>query len=302
MDLRRVDLNLLKIFESIYRLRTLSQVADEVALTQPAISHALARLRTTVGDRLFVRTASGLDPTPRADELIGPVKAALALIEESLSSSPVFNPVDCTREFRLLLSDLGELIYVPKLLRYLRREAPNVRISVRQVSRMNFEAMLRDRDADLAVGNLSMVGDALKYRHLFSDRWVALRARSHAGKRPLTVREFERCPHVLVEPPGVVTIHHALTDALQRKEISRNVVLTIPHFLALPSVIMSSDLLAVVPNSVAISLPSARELCVQELPFAVPPLQVRMYWHPRREGDQAHAWLRSVFETLFALE
>jgi len=302
MDLRRVDLNLLKIFESIYRLRSLSQVAEEVSLTQPAISHALARLRNTVGDRLFARTAAGLEPTPRAEELIGPIKAALIMIEESLSTSPEFDPRSCTREFRLLLSDLGELIFVPKLLHYLRHEAPGVKIAVQQVSFSQYEVMLRERDADLALGNLRTIGKALGRGHLFTDRWVVLRAKGSASKRKLTVKEFERCPHVLVEPPGVITIHHALTEVLQKKSISRNVVLKVQHFFALPSVIMSSDLLAVVPNSVVASLPGAQAMCVQELPFTMPALEVGMCWHPRRDTDPAHMWMRAVFKKLFAVE
>ena len=298
MDLRRVDLNLLKIFESIYRLRNLSQVAEEVVLTQPAISHALARLRGTVGDRLFVRTGAGLDPTPRADELIGPIKAALAMIEESLNASSEFDPGTCQREFQLLLSDVGELIFLPRLLQYLRKEAPGVKISVRQAPRTRYEAMLRDKEADLAVGNLPMIGKGLSRGHLFMDRWVVLRAAGAASKPRLTVREFERCPHVLVEPPG--TVDHPLTELLKHKGISRNVVLTIPHFFALPSVILSSDLLSIIPYSTFANLRGAKEMRIQELPFATPALNVCMYWHARRDTDLAHAWFRGVFARLFS--
>ncbi|HEY0294431.1 MAG TPA: LysR family transcriptional regulator [Bordetella sp.] len=298
MDLRRVDLNLLKIFESIYRLHNLSQVAEEVALTQPAISHALARLRDTVGDRLFVRTAAGLEPTSRADELIGPIKAALAMIEESLNASSEFDPRTCRREFQLLLSDVGELIFLPRLLQYLRKEAPGVKVSVRQASRTRYEAMLRDKDADLAVGNLPMMGKGLSRSHLFMDKWVVLRAKDAAHKPRLTVREFERCAHVLVDPPG--TVDHPLTELLKQKNIARNVILTIPHFFALPSVILSSDLLSIVPYSVVVNLRSAAGMQVQALPFKAPALDICMYWHARRDADLAHAWFRGVFARLFS--
>jgi DNA-binding transcriptional LysR family regulator len=298
MDLRRVDLNLLKVFESVYRLRNLSQVAAEMALTQPAISHALSRLRNTLNDKLFIRTGNGLEPTPRSDELAGPIKSALAMIEDSLGSTLEFEPRDCRREFQLLLSDVGELIFVPRLLRTLRLEAPGVRLSVLQAPRTRYEAMLRDREADLAVGSLPMIGKGLADRRLFKDRWVVLRAAGHAHKRKLTIKEFERCAHVLVEPPG--TLEHPLTHVLRQKGITRNVTLKIPHFFALPSVILSSDLLATVPYSVATNLRSADGIDIQELPFAAPTLDVRMYWHARRDSDPAHAWLRGVFETLFS--
>lgn len=301
MDLRRVDLNLLKLFESIYRLGNLSLTAEEIALTQPAVSHALSRLRNTVGDRLFIRTGSGLEPTPRADELIGPIKAALGMIEETLSTSAEFDPRACTREFRLLLSDLGELIFLPKLLQYLRQEAPGVKISVLQAPRPRYGEMLRDREADLAVGNLFMMVDTGLHRsRLFVDQWVALRAAGSTTQPKLTLREFERCAHILVEPPGVITVHHVLTEALRKKNISRNVVLKIPHFFALPSVIGSSDLLAVVPRSVATNVSDAKAMYVQELPFALPPLEVCIFWHARRDADLAHVWFRGVFERLFS--
>jgi DNA-binding transcriptional LysR family regulator len=298
MDLRRVDLNLLKMFDSIYRLRNLSKVADEMSLTQPAISHALARLRETLDDKLFVRTAAGLNPTARSDELAGPIKAALAIIEDSLSFRSDFIPASCRREFRLLLSDVGELIFLPTLLRFLRQEAPGVKVSVLQAPRTRYEAMLEDRDADLAVGSLPMIGKQLSHRRLFLDRWVVLRAAAANRRATLTLAEFERCGHVLVDPPG--TVDHPLTALLERKKINRNVILRIPHFFALPSVILASDLLCTVPFSVAANLRSAERLEVKEFPIDAPGLDVGMYWHAGRDSDLAHVWFRESFERLFA--
>ncbi|WP_161564030.1 LysR family transcriptional regulator [Cupriavidus lacunae] len=299
MDLRKVDLNLLGVFECIYRVRNLTQVAHEISLTQPAVSHALGRLRATMNDPLFIRTASGLEPTLRSDELIGPIRAALGIIEECLASSSTFDPLKTRREFRLLLSDVGELIFIPKLLQFFREHAPNATITALQASRTNYEAMLRAREADITVGHLPMLEKLLRNARLFEDRWVVLRgARFYPGNPPLTADDFERFPHVVVNPPGSGA-EKVLQAEVTRRSVAPSVVLTLPHFFALPNVILNSDLIATVPSSVASSIHSAEDIQVHELPFPSPKLDVRIFWHSRQDGDAGHQWLRDVFGKLF---
>jgi DNA-binding transcriptional LysR family regulator len=299
MDLSRVDLNLLKIFDSVYRLRNLTEVAREVNLTQPAISHALKRLRETLNDRLFIRTATGLEPTTRSDELSGPVKTALAIIEDCLSDAAGFQPELCDREFRLLLSDVGEMIFVARMMRRLREHAPLARVTVLQASRTHYHAMLRDREADIAVGHLPKLNGSLKQRALFNDRWVVLRART--PDRPpaaLTLDDYKSARHVVVDPPG--TLEDPIENTCAAESISRAIALRLPHFFPLPSVILSSDLLATVPNSVAVNLRGADSFEVHELPFRASDLNVNMYWHLRQDTDPAHKWFRHMFVDLFA--
>lgn len=299
MDLRRLDLNLLKIFESVYRVRNLTEVAREVSLTQPAISHALKRLRETFNDPLFIRTSSGLEPTTRSDELAGPVKTALRIIEDCLYSAGAFNLEQCDREFRLLLSDVGELIFVARMIGYLREHAPLMRVTVLQAPRTQYYAMLRDRDADIAVGHLPKLNGSLKQRVLFKDRLVVLRARTVAGPCAALGRtEFNNASHVVVDPPG--TMLDPLESTFTTENISRKIALRLPHYFALPSVILTSDLLATVPNSVILNLRSAENFEVHELPFESPILNVTMYWHLRQDTDPAHKWFRQMFFDLFS--
>ena len=297
-EIARFDLNLLKLFESIYRLRNLTKVADEIHLTQPAVSHALGRLRVALEDPLFVRTGAGLASTARSDSLIESVRAALAIIEEGLSNASQFQPETCRREFRLLLSDVGELIFLPQLLAYFRKWAPYASIAALQASRRAYGEMLRSRDADVAIGHLPSLAKALKRKRLFRDQWVVLSSASanHAGV--LTLQAFESAQHLVVEPPG--QSHHAMEDALTRHHIHRNVVLRVPHFFSVPNAIATSDLLVTVPRSVAATLVSANTIRQHELPFPGPVLDVAMYWHERQDNDPALEWLRRTLVKLFA--
>lgn len=299
MDLAHFDLNLLKLFESIYRLRSLTKVADEVHLTQPAVSHALGRLRTVLDDPLFVRTGTGLAPTARSDALIESVRSVLAILQDSLSDGGRFQPQSCRRDFKLLLSDVGELIFLPRLLAYFRQSAPHATITALQASRRVYADMLRSREVDVAIGHLPILPKTLKRKRLFLDRWVVLSGGQWAGTGTLTLREFEQAQHLVVEPPG--QSHRAIEDALARHHIHRNIVLRAPHFFSVPSVIATSDLLVTLPHSVASSLASLNTVRQHELPFPGPQLDVAMYWHERQQKDPAHEWLRHSLTALFAV-
>lgn len=303
MNLHRIDLNLLKVFECVYRLRSLTEAAREINLTQPAISHALNRLRDTLGDKLFVRTSAGLEPTIRADELAGPVRAALQMLEDTLLSASGFDPLVCTRTFKLLLSDVGELNFVPKLLRYLQQNAPQASVDVLEASRTRYTTMLSEREADFAVGHLPKLGESLKQRKLFDDRWVAMRRSSldhDPIARPLTFDAYVNARHVVTDPPG--TLQHPVDVALNKLRARRNVALRMPHFFALPSVIRETDLLATVPRSMALCLRQSERFDIVELPFDVSLLDVRIYWHARQDDDPAMRWFKDVFVSMFALD
>ena len=305
MDLHRIDLNLLKVFECIYRLRSLTETAREISLTQPAVSHALNRLRETLGDRLFIRTSTGLEPTSRADELSGPIKAALHMLDDALMANGGFEPLECKREFKLLLSDVGELIFVPRLSRHLQQHAPQARIEVIQASRMRYASMLRDREADFAVGSLPKLGESLKQRRLFEDRWVAMRRNASVSgvqtdKPELTLQAYASALHVVTDPPG--TMAHPVDAALDKLQLARTVAVRMPHFFALPSVIRETDLLATVPRSMALSLRQSEVFDIVDVPFDVPLLDVRMYWRSRQDSDPAMRWFRDVFVSLFSAD
>ncbi|MBV8156156.1 MAG: LysR family transcriptional regulator [Dyella sp.] len=302
MELQRVDLNLLKIFECVYRHRSLTETAHEINLSQPAVSHALSRLRNTLGDKLFVKTSTGLEPTSRSDELAGPIKAALLMLEEALLSGSEFHPLMCKRTFRLILSDVGELIFVPRLLRHMQLHAPLSTVDVIPASRTESASMLREREADFAIGPQPKLGSSMKQRKLFDDDWVAMRRKplhQHAGlaASPLTLDAYVSALHVAVDPRGTEFDH--VDVALNKLQIFRKIALRLPHFFSLPSVIRETDLLATVPRSIAISLGDTESFDIAELPFEVEPHDVRIYWHPRQDADPAMRWFRDEFVSQF---
>ena len=296
-----LDLNLLRVFEAIYRMRNLTEVARHIHLTQPAVSHALRRLRDSLGDPLFVRSVSGLQPTPRSEQLIEPVRQALRLIEDSVSSTSPFEPSQCAREFQLLLSDVGELVFLPRLLRLLRhfrQHTPAASAAVVQASRVQYEALLRERAADIAVGHLPNLPATLKHRPLFRDDYIVLRTRgARKRRRALTLDEYARSVHVEVEPPGL--LERPVQMAMDALGLKPRVVLRVPHFFAVPSILLQTDVLVTVPRSVARNIRNADELEICDVPFAMPPLDVAMYWHTRQDADPAHRWLRQTMVALF---
>lgn len=300
MELQRFDLNLLKVFECVYRLRSLTQTAREMNLTQPAVSHALGRLRDALNDRLFIRTAAGLEPTSKSDEMAGPIKAALGIIDDCLHTAGGFDPATCNRTFTLLLSDVGELIFAPHISHHLQRYAPLARINVVQASRLRYADMLRDREADFAVGHLPNLNDSLEQQHLFDDRWVVIRGKERrAGTSDsLTLEQYIEAAHVETEPSGSPI--HPIDMTLQKMGRSRSIVLKLPHFFALPKVIHETRALATVPYAMAINLRHADAFEIVELPFPSPPLNVCLYWHIRQDADAAMRWFRESFVTLFA--
>ncbi|WP_025140879.1 LysR family transcriptional regulator [Achromobacter sp. DH1f] len=294
MDINRLDLNLLKIFDSVYRLRNLSEVAKEVNLSQPAVSHALGRLREALNDRLFVRSPGGFEPTERCERLAPPVRAALETIKDSLMDSSNFRPEDCNREFRLLLSDVGEMLLVPALMSRLREIAPRVKLAIFQAPRVNYEQMLQDRKVDIAVGHLNMLRQTMRKQSLFQDGCVVLRREQVGRSKPLTREVFEQSYHVMIMPPD-----DPVEEGLANLNVSRNVTLRIPNYFALPEVIGTSDLLATVPSRIGRYLGGRASLDIYPVPFPEPVFDVHMYWHMRHDDDQAHTWLREIFLELF---
>lgn len=298
MDINRLDLNLLKIFDSVYRLRNLSEVAREVHLSQPAVSHALGRLREAIGDRLFIRTSTGLEPTARCERLAEPVRSALATIQDSLLDSIEFQPDECTREFRLLLSDVGEILFIPRLLSHLTKAAPKVKLAIFQAPRASYEQMLVGREVDLVVGHLNMTRQTIRHANVFRDRCVVVtRRREDAAAdehHTLTLEDFQSGSHVAVKQ-----LDDPVEAALEDLNIRRAIVMRMPNYFALPSVIAQSALLATVPSRVAGHFQNDMSLDVFDVPFPCPFFDVRMYWHTRFDSDPAHAWLRETFLSLF---
>ena len=250
MNLNQLDLNLLLIFDALMEKRRVRDVATSVGLSQPAVSSALRRLRETLGDELFLRSSDGMVPTPFAEQIAVPVAEALATLENSLWHRDRFDPLDADRMFRIAMSDIGEIYFLPRLLATLQERAPGVQLeTVRSVGDDLRGGMLAGR-IDLAIGLLSGLQGGFRQRRLFQQSYVCLLRRDHPALQDnLPPDWFQQADHVVVRAEG--TGHGEVDQIINRAGIVRNVVLHVPHFVALGYILQNTDLIATVPQKYA---------------------------------------------------
>jgi DNA-binding transcriptional LysR family regulator len=292
--LSATDLNLLVALDALVAEGNVTRAAERVGLTQPAMSHALARLRKLFDDPLLVRSPQGMLPTARALELVVPIRRALGDIDGALRQQPAFDPREARRTFTLACVDFGSLVIVPPLLARLRAEAPGADLLVRQLRSDEIERQLAEGEVDLAVGVLYgedepwMVG-----QRLFTERFVCVvRADHPTAKGPLSLAEFVALEHALISPRGR---QGGFVDrALAKLGHQRRVALAIPHFLAAPIVVATSDLILTVPERIARAFARMLPLRILEPPLEVEGFDVTQYWHGRQARDPAHAWFRAL--------
>jgi len=287
-DLRRIDLNLLVILDALLGEQHVTRAAERLHLSQPAVSHALARLRDLLGDPLLVRAGSGLVPTARALELAAPLAETLAQVQ-SLLAPNTFDPASARRTFRLAMSDYGAAIILPGLIRTLRTEAPGIDLQISHASREGMVEGLLNGDIDLAAGVLPELPGDLRSTPLFEERYVCLLDRqSLPAGGVLDLPTYLSRPHVLLEMRGSGTpeIERTLTALRER----RRVAISLPHWSVAPRFISGTDLILTVASR-ALNEVDDESLIVVPPPFEIAPFTFVSAWHKRRGGDQALNWL-----------
>ena len=287
-DLRRFDLNLLVILDALLSEQHVTRAAERLHLSQPAVSHALARLRDLLGDPLLVRAGAGLAPTARALELVAPLAEALAQVQ-SLLAPNTFDPASARRTFRLAMSDYGAAIILPGLIRTLRAEAPGIDLQISHASREGMVEGLLNGDIDLAAGVLPELPGELCSTPLFEERYVCLLDRqSLPAEGVLDLATYLSRPHVLLEMRGSGTpeIERTLTALRER----RRVAVSLPHWSVAPQFISGTDLILTVASR-ALKDVDDDSLIVVPPPFEIAPFTFVSAWHKRRGGDQALNWL-----------
>ncbi len=303
-SLRTFDLNLLKVFDAVMGERNLTRAAHQLALTQPAISNALRRLREAVGDELLVRQGRGLEPTPRALELWPAVREVLERLQSTLTPT-AFDPAQARTTFVLTLADSTAAELMPPLVDAIAHQAPGVSLRVVPLTTRDPRKLLQDGHADLAIGNfpavLADLGEraaadgAVPFLHhrLFVGDYVCVMRHGHplAGQA-LTLESFCAARHMLVSFSG--RAYGFVDEALASLQQSRHVVLTVNQFFTAGRVVINSDLLTVLPRHFVGVTGFADQLVIRELPFRVAPIQIDALWHPRHHGSSAHAWLRQL--------
>lgn len=291
--LRRFDLNLLVAFDILIAERNVTAAARRMGIGQPAMSNALARLRDMFGDPLLIRTASGLQPTSRALDLVAPVSRILAELREEVFSTRAFDPSRDQRTFRIGMSDQVEAAIMQDVLQALQQDAPGVRLIARSVE-MKFGAELLSSGAiDLAVGYFPDVETGLEASTLYHETFVCLfDAKACSVAPPLSLDDYAALPHVLVSLRGEPFGH--LDDLLAATGRSRIVIYTTPHFLAVPFLLHGFRAVAALPRRLAENCADAAALATCPVPLPSAGYDIRMVWHRRTSADPAQTWLRGL--------
>ena len=289
MNVNDIDLNLLKIFDAVYAERSVSRAAERVGLTQPSVSHGLARLRALFRDLLFVRVKGGVAPTAVAKRIAPALAEALHSVQTVLDDAVGFDPPTAERVFRVHMSDLGEMVFLPPLMRAIRERAPHVSVETRQLDWPELPVALEHGAIDMAIGHLPSLIGAFAHQHLFKEEYVTLR-RSTAS----TTTPASRSPDYIA-----VTSHPPTLAILAESGLIDRVKLSIPHFMVVPAILAEVDYAVIVPRAVARAF--GRYGLDRIAPLRVPQrhFDVGLFWTRRQNSEPGHLWMRSLFIELF---
>lgn len=299
MDLRKIDLNLLVVFNHLIQERSVSAAADRLGLTQPAVSNALRRLRLLLNDELFLRTSRGMDPTPYALELAEPIAGALDAIQSSLTRQTVFDPATSVRKFTLCMTDLGEIELLPRLMDLLEEIAPGVTLSTVRRNPENLRDEMEAGHVDLAIGLLPQLKSGYFQQRLFMQNYVCLFRQGHVlDKKRISEKEFYAADHVVVVSAG--TGHAKADDIIENRSHVRRVRLLVPHFVAVGPILSRTDMIATVPERYAKHCLKPFGLTYVPHPVALPQIDINLFWHAKFHKEAGNQWLRQVIFNLFS--
>ena len=288
-ELRKADINLMVVFEALMLERNVTRVAEKLFLGQPTISSALNRLRTMFNDPLFIRVGHRMEPTARAEQLIQHLSPALDALSSALSLTHDFDPASSTMTFRIGLSDDVEFGLLPPLIKRLRAEAPGVVLVIRRTNYLLMPGLLASGEISVGVSYTEELPANAKRKVLRRSKPKLLRADAAPGK--LSLDEFCARPHALVSFAG--DLSGFIDDELHKLDRQRRVVLAVPQFNGLSTLLSGTDILATVPDYTAAALTAAGGLLSEDLPLDNQSFELHMAWRGAQDNDPAERWLRS---------
>jgi DNA-binding transcriptional LysR family regulator len=311
LSFNSLDLNLLKVFDAVMAERSVMRASQKVALSQSAVSHSLARLRETLTDDLFIRTASGMQPTSRALAMAPVIRDALRSLQAAVEL-PIFDPATSKRQFTLAANDFTTMVLVAPLLKLLGLEAPMIEIVIKPVTRIDLAEQIDLGRIDVAIGVFSSPPDRLRSSPLFEyDDVLIVNRKRKLGD--LDMAKLEDLALIVVslasERDGAIDGFISERGLARRSEmydraalerasagIDRppRIAVQLPHFLALPALLEDTGLAAIVPRPLAEEFAAKHAITIHELPFATTPVEVRMLWHNRADSDPWHMWLQET--------
>jgi len=292
-----IDLNLVRAFVAIYQTGSVSAAAERLHITQPSVSHALARLRDLLGEPLFTRHRDGMAPTFFATQLYEKFRHALSDIETAIESARNFDPARSTRRFRIALSGMGELIFLARIVETLREKAPSAELDVVMLDMEQLDEWLIAGKVDAAICGRSAVRLRSAGEVLFREHYVCLASRDHPRLRDgLTLDAYIAEKHIEVTP---TTAQQLVMDKLHELGHARRFGLSVPHVSVLPELVAGTDLLVTLPARLARYFAAQKPLRILDLPFEVPKIDVLLAWHEGGGDFAARSWLRTVLRETF---
>ncbi len=295
-----IDFKLLMVFDAVLRCGSLTLAADNLGITQPAISKSVQRLREYFDDPLMVRTTKGMEPTPKALELAPAVREILDVFRNKLEFSPEFLPTESSREFQFYATDLGNLIFLPRLLLTLKQRAPFARLRSVQIEPKHLVAGLESGEIDIAIGAFPDLGAGIYQQRLYSESYTCLVRAGH----PVLGDVFDEARflnenHIVISAPRSGHAHRAAEEILLRICGPERVVLRVSSFLVPAMLLRDTDLIVTVPAEMGNLLATEFNLVALKCPILLPGFEVRQYWHERFHHDPAVRWFRSLVAEIF---
>jgi DNA-binding transcriptional LysR family regulator len=293
MDIYKVDLNLLRVFHAVAEENSLTLAGQRLGLSQPAVSYSLGRLRAMFNDPLFIRAGNAMKATPVALELLMPIQSAMLHLQSALSYGEQFSPKQSKRTFRLAMSDLGEMTFLPALCEKLGQLAPHIYLEVLNFPMSQIADNLRSGQLDFAIGNLASLKDITNYASLFHEAYVCMtNKQNQLNQYKLSIEDFLAKKHILVA--SIENNHKQVEQYLRDLNIRRTIALQVPHFSVVPQILSRTDWMVTLPKRAAKSLNLGRKFAIYNLPATIPDVEVTVHWHEDFQNNEASIWFRNL--------
>nr|WP_276539660.1 MULTISPECIES: LysR family transcriptional regulator [Alcaligenes] len=288
----------LHAFCLICECQNLSQAALRIGISQSAISLMVQRWRQALGDPLFVRARYGVAPTQIAIALREKLQPLLEEVGIALTQTQGFNPAQSTRIFKVHMTDIGQLVFLPGLNNFVAKHAPGIRLVIKNLGWEALESGLSSGEIDLAIGSLPMIKGRVHSRVFRHERYVTAMRKGHPlAKNELDLEAFVAADHLAIDATS--SGHSLVENALRALDMRRNISLIIPHYLAAEQILVNSNYLLTVPNVAVLSFQDPAALRIVPTPLALPSFDVRVHWHERSRQDEGVRWLRTAISDLF---
>lgn len=296
MNTDKLDLNLLQVFEALFETRSVTKASERLGVSQPSMSHALAKMRKAFNDPLFVRVKNEMQPTPQALLISGPIFQTLKLARNEIFQRQTFLPMKSDRIFSLYMTDIGAASYLPQIVNAVRQLAPGVKLRTISPSIEKQTEGLESGSVDLAIGYFPDITTAGVFQqHLLSNTGfvcIANVCNPYIKDGLCTIKSFMNAPHVSVRSEG--RSQEVIEQAMSRLRISRRVTLTVPYYLSLLTLVSNTELIAIIPNDLVPAFKPQKNIAVYPLPFPSPRVKIKQIWHQRFHSDSASQWLRET--------